>query len=98
MHQKQVKYLEEENQEFEMEVENLERSTKNNIMIIFGSELQKQQYFTFICEYLNNILNIEITPRDVNSSYGLGKNTSNPFELKLISHLKKREILRKSVE
>lgn len=84
-----IRNLEKENQQFKSKIEYFERELKQNSILIYGLNLESNTGVDNICQILNNLLKISITPADINNYYTLNL-PKKPIKINFISNLKKR--------
>lgn len=85
--------LEKENFSLRNKVEFLEKGSKENNIVIFGIDLDEEVSVEHVLQELNNRLEIDITYKDINNIYRLGKNKECPVETAFISYLTKKNVL-----
>lgn len=88
----QIKKLEEENNEIREKLELVSRQEKKKNLIIFGLK-NIDTIPKYICEQLNQYLEINITEKDISDVYKLGKNDNSPIKIEFVSYLTKKLIL-----
>lgn len=94
---RRINKLEKDNNFTAGKLEELERKTKENNIIIFGLKHPKQNIpIDFIITELKNIIGIDIQETDLNNVYPLGKTDSCPIKIEFVSFLKKLAVLKKS--
>nr|CAI5862248.1 unnamed protein product [Callosobruchus analis] len=93
---KKYNAIEEQYNTLKIKYERLERELKKNNIIIFGlTAPEGVKLIDFVLGRLNELLGLTLVANDINDIYSIGKQTNNkPIIVKLISFLKKQEILR----
>lgn len=90
-----IRQLEVENQILNEKVENLERNSRNNNLIIYGlNKCPSDITSEFICNQIKILVGIDLQESDINNFYTLGKTETAPVKLELISFIKKKSILK----
>lgn len=81
--------------ELKTKYEKLEKELRRNNIIIFGLETPVENLGNFVVNKLNQHLGLTLTINDINNIYTIGKQTTKrPIIVKLLSYLKKQEILK----
>ncbi|CAH1974999.1 unnamed protein product [Acanthoscelides obtectus] len=91
-----ISEIEENYNELKIQYEKLQKELKKNNLIVFGLNAPSDcNLISFVIGKINSLLELSLVPSDINDVYTIGKQTSNkPIILKLVSYLKKKEILR----
>lgn len=89
--------LERENQILKEEIEQLRRESVKNSIVIFGSEIvKKKSTVEDICALINDLVEVDVKPSEINNFYTLGNNTNVPLKIDFANYWKKTEVLRNS--
>lgn len=92
---KRITYLEEENRELKAKLEQIERQSKVNNIVIFGLNKPLPEISVeFLCSEIKKLLKVNLLPSDINNFYPLGKTSGVPLKLELVSYLTKKDILK----
>lgn len=76
------------------ELEYVNRNNKKNGIVIYGIKTNNEVSAGFICEKIRSLLQVEVSPSEINDFYVLGKGEANPIKVQLVQFWKKREILK----
>lgn len=89
--------VEKQNQLFEEKIEQLERKSKENNIIIFGLKHPAQNISVdFITSEFRRLIEVDIQELDIKNFYALGKTETAPIKVEFVSILKKNSILTNS--
>lgn len=89
-----IRKLERENSELKEKIEQLERNSKSNNIVIFGLPVEENQISAErVRNKLNSLLGININKQDINNIYKIGKTDKSPIKVEFISTLSKITVL-----
>lgn len=81
--------------ELKTKYEKLEKELRKNNIIIFGLDSPAENLGNYIVNVLNKHLGVTLTINDINNVYTFGKQTTKrPVIVKLLSYIKKQDILK----
>ncbi|XP_057663191.1 uncharacterized protein LOC130898139 [Diorhabda carinulata] len=87
--------VEAENRHLSNKIENIERKTKENNIVIFGLDTKPEEITPeYICNELGRLVNVTINESDLNNIYSLGRKERAPIRVEFVSYLKKSEVLK----
>lgn len=87
--------LEIQNEHIINKIENLERKSKENNIIIFGLNTEPGEITVdYIRKEIKKLVDVNIAESDLNNFYPLGKTNNPPIKIELTSFLKKATILK----
>lgn len=92
---RRINKLEIENEQLANKIENLERKSKENNIIIFGlSAVPGEITREYIKKEIKKLVDVNIAESDLNNVYPLGKTNNPPIKIEFTSFLKKAEIFK----
>lgn len=76
-------------------MELLRKGNKKNSIVVFGLNILQPIKIESICAELESLLEVHITPNDINDIYQLGKHTKCPLKVEFSTNWKQKEVLKK---
>lgn len=86
--------IQKENEALKDEIEQLKRYSKRNGIVISGLNVNEELEIQQICNEINALLGVDISPNQIDDFYRLGKGKKSPIKVILVNFWKKREILK----
>lgn len=93
-YEEKINKLELQNQQLQTSITKLQRRIKKNNIVIFGTKNLEENLWVTILELFKNTLEIDISEKDINDIYKIGKNENNPVVIEFISFQTKLLVLR----
>lgn len=90
-----INNLEEENLQLREQLEQSNRNHNKNNIIVFGLKKKNDETITkSVCDEISQFLDVKLEEFEINDLFKLGKTENSPIKIELISHQKKRQLLK----
>lgn len=93
-----IKTLEKENEQLKRKIEHIEKDQRKKNLVLFGLSVETRSELSvhFMCEKLNELLELKLQEQDFSDVYFLGNSARSPVKIELVTYHKRQVILKQA--